>query len=76
MSKEKYLRRDDTNFCLDHVIEEAGEMLAAAGKTSRWGYDSVNPDLLEAEQETNLTWLLREMQDVEDAITRFRNSLR
>lgn len=75
MSKERYLRRDDTSFCLDHVIEEAGEMIAAAGKCSRWGYSSTNPELLEADQETNLTWLLREMQDVEDAINRFRDSL-
>lgn len=76
MSKEQYLLRDDPDFCLAHVMEEAGELVAAIGKCHRWGWRSVNPELLEADQETNIDWALREMSDVEDAIFRFRNSLR
>jgi len=38
---------------LSHVIEECGEVLAAAGKTQRWGRESVNPLLPLDKQETN-----------------------
>lgn len=75
MTQERYLRRDDTDFCLAHVVEEAGEVLSAAGKAQRWGFYSVNPDLLEADRETNIDWLLREMDDLVDAIQRFKASL-
>ena len=49
---------------LSHLVEEMGEALAAAGKSLRWGLESVNPLLPESEQETNLAWLQREMGDV------------
>jgi hypothetical protein len=43
-------------------------VLAAAGKAQRWGPFSVNPLLPEAERETNLARILREMADLKDAI--------
>jgi NTP pyrophosphatase (non-canonical NTP hydrolase) len=48
---------------LAHLIEECGEVIAAAGKTQRWGRDSSNP-LLPEDQETNEQWLRREMGDL------------
>jgi hypothetical protein len=53
---------------LARLVEECGEVLAAAGKTQRWGPFSVNPLLPEAERETNLARILREMADLKDAI--------
>ena len=61
--------------CLSHAIEEAGEFLAAAGKTQRWGRDSVNPLLPPEQRETNINWLIREMRDLEDALKRLRETL-
>jgi hypothetical protein len=37
-------------------------------RPSGWGPFSVNPLLPEAERETNLAWILREMADLKDAI--------
>lgn len=65
----RYLR-SGFSFALAHAVEEAGEFLAAAGKTLRWGKDSVNPELPEAEQETNVDWLTREMSDLRCALDR------
>jgi hypothetical protein len=54
---------------ISHAIEECGELAAAlgkfvqaCGKTQRFGYDSVNP--FTNSLETNLDWLLREMNDI------------
>ncbi len=60
---------------LGYLIEECGEVLAAAGKTTRWGRESVNPELPKEEQETNADWLLREMRDLERAIKFVREEL-
>lgn len=60
---------------LSHLIEEAGEVLAAAGKTQRWGRDSTNPTLVKGDKnfgETNEEWLMREIGDLELAIIRLR----
>jgi hypothetical protein len=73
--KPEYLKPNDPQFCLAHMIEEMGEAMAAAGKTLRWGPQSVNPELPEAERETNIDWLLREMDDVEAAFARFRSAI-
>lgn len=70
MSDPKWLR-DNFDFCLAHVVEECGEVLAAAGKTQRWGWASSNPNLPERERETNIVWLRRELTDLKDAIARF-----
>lgn len=53
---------------LGYFVEECGEALAAAGKSLRWGLDSVNPELLPEEQEQNRMWLRRELNDVQRAI--------
>lgn len=60
---------------LSHLIEECGEVLAAAGKTQRWGRHSVNPLLLPEQQETNLEWLCRELQDLKQAIKRLEATI-
>jgi hypothetical protein len=56
---------------LGYFIEEAGEALAAAGKTLRWGWNSFNPEP-GASRETNVAWLRREVADLEEAIKRLR----
>lgn len=53
---------------MGYLVEECGEVLAAAGKTLRWGLNSVNPELPKEEQETNRAWLLREFVDLRRAI--------
>jgi len=57
---------------LGYLIEECGEVCAAAGKTLRWGPQSVNPELSREEQETNAECLWREMRDLSGAIARMR----
>ena len=53
---------------LGYLIEECGEVLAAAGKTIRWGLNSVNPELPPDEAETNSEWIIRELKDLKRAI--------
>ena len=53
-----------------YLIEECGEVLAAAGKTLRWGEFSVNPELPRNKQESNIRWLKRELKDLRGAIDR------
>ena len=74
MSDPRFLQ-DGFDKRLSHAIEEAGEFLAAAGKTQRWGLHSVNPLLPAAEQETNEAWLLREMEDLIHALGRLGRAM-
>ena len=67
----KYIRHDFES-CLGHLIEECGEVMAAAGKTVRFGRGSVNPELPISKRETNVDWLSREMIDLEGAIARMK----
>ena len=60
---------------LSHLIEECGEVLAAAGKTQRWGPYSVNPLLPKEQQETNISWLSREINDLKRAISRLEETI-
>lgn len=67
---------------LGYLVEEAGEVLAAAGKTLRWGPDSYNPELPVVDEElksggreTNREWVLRELLDLEGAIALARQYL-
>jgi hypothetical protein len=69
MAESKYLR-PGFDFALAHAVEEAGEFLAAAGKTQRWGADSYNPELPPERRETNRDWMLREMTDLREALSR------
>lgn len=62
--------QDGFDKILSHLIEEFGEVLAAAGKTQRWGVWSVNPLLPESDRETNLAWLKREMADARQVMDR------
>jgi len=57
---------------LAHLVEECGEVLAAAGKTQRWGRESYNPLIPVNQRETNIDWLMREIADLEEAIARLR----
>lgn len=52
---------------LAYLIEECGEVLAAAGKCLRWGLDGRNPEP-GASKETNVEWLKREVADLKVAI--------
>ncbi len=54
---------------LGKFIEECGEVLAAAGKTVRFGWDGYNP--LDP-HESNEEWLQREIADLEQAIARLK----
>jgi NTP pyrophosphatase (non-canonical NTP hydrolase) len=74
MSDKRFLQ-DGFEKRLSHVIEECGELIAAAGKTQRWGRLSVNPLAPPAEQETNIDWLRREMADVREALDRLDQAI-
>lgn len=69
MSHEQFLQ-PGFDKGLAHLVEEAGELLAAAGKTQRFGVWSFNPLLSPCDQEINLVWLRREMADVRSALDR------
>lgn len=74
MSDSRFLQKG-FNKQLSHLIEECGETLAAAGKLQRWGKDSVNPLLPPKQQETNLDWLIREMKDLDQALSRLKETI-
>jgi hypothetical protein len=71
MSNPKYKHEGSR---IGKFIEECGEALAAAGKTVRFGWDSVNPDLPSHAQETNRDWLHREIDDLEESIQMLKAS--
>lgn len=58
-----------------YLVEECGEVLAAVGKTIRWGLESVNPTLPPEQQETNRNWILRELPDLRKAIAIFKAAI-
>lgn len=60
---------------LGYLVEECGEVLAAVGKTQRWGLENFNPELPPEKRETNREWVLREMLDLERAIGMVRAAL-
>lgn len=63
----KYLR-DDLDSLFSHVIEECGEVIAASGKTLRWGPHSYNPEINDGP--TNVAWLYRELVDLKFTLGR------
>lgn len=67
MTDSKYMR-PGLDFAVGKATEEVGEFLAAIGKTLRWGWSSVNPELPRAEQESNASWVRREMKDLRGAL--------
>lgn len=60
---------------LAHLVEELGELIAAAGKTQRFGAFSVNPLLPAHEQVSNIVWLKAEMKDVREALDRLQETI-
>ena len=73
---DKRFLQDGFDKTLSHAVEECGEFIAAAGKTQRWGAFSYNPLLPYGKQESNLTWLRREMDDVREAIERLESAIK
>lgn len=73
--KEKY-RPKTLNQKLGYLTEECGEVLAAVGKARRWGLASCNPEIAFDKRETNRAWILRELDDLEEAIKLLRTALR
>lgn len=67
MTDQKYMK-PGIDFAVGKAIEEAGELLAALGKTLRWGWYSVNPEIPKDDRETNACWVRREIQDVRGAL--------
>ena len=59
---------------LGRLVEECGEVLAAVGKTQRWGLDNFNPEP-GASQETNREWILRELGDLEHMCADVRDAI-
>ncbi|AWY09210.1 hypothetical protein vBRpoSV10_88 [Ruegeria phage vB_RpoS-V10] len=68
MAHEEFRQHGSVDKSIAHLVEEAGEVMAAAGKTLRFGLDSYNPLLPAEEWETNKQWLLREIADLKLAI--------
>lgn len=68
--KTAYLAQDAFQ-ALAHLTEECGEVIQAAGKTFRFGPSSSNPELVEADRETNIAWVIREVADLKKAIAVF-----
>lgn len=60
---------------LGYVVEECGEVLQAVGKTQRWGLMSVNPELPRNKQESNISWIRREIEDLRGALDRLTKHL-
>jgi hypothetical protein len=60
---------------LVYLVEECGEVLAAVGKTQRWGLDSTNPEILPERRQRNGAWILHELVDLEAALHRARGFL-
>lgn len=73
MTKERYVSKTSEQ-AISHIIEEAGEVIAAYGKAKRFGWTSWNPELPPEDQETNQEWFLRELDDLESAIGAFRKT--
>jgi hypothetical protein len=77
MTQERYMR-PGLDFAVGKAIEELGElqvelslqqaalgrMQQSLGKTLRWGWASVNPELQRHEQESNAIWVRREIKQV------------
>ena len=74
MSHERYLPMTLPNK-LAQLAEEAGEVVAAVGKTLRFGLDSENPELPDGIREKNRVWLKRELEDLKRAIAKVEEFL-
>jgi hypothetical protein len=75
MTDPKYMR-PGLDFARGKAIEELGELQAALGKSLRWGWLSVNPELPREQQETNARWIYREIADVREALDNLELEMR
>ena len=75
MTDPKYMR-PGLSFATAKLVEELGELQAAIGKSMRWGFSSYNPELPVEKRELNVDWVLREIDDVTEAIENFEKELR
>ena len=75
MSDPKYMK-PGLDFAVGKAIEEAGELIAALGKTLRWGWFSVNPELPRSKQESNESWVRREIADVRGALDNLEHEMK
>jgi hypothetical protein len=75
MVNARYLR-PGLDFAVGRAIEECGEVCAALGKTIRWGWYSVNPELPLEKQEQNIDWVRREIDDAYEALSRLETEIR
>lgn len=66
--KKKYKPRGETQ-TLGYLVEECGEVQHVAGKSLRWGLLSFNKELPLNQRETNRDWLLRELVDLQRALS-------
>lgn len=67
--------RPGLDFARGKTIEELGELQAALGKSLRWGWASVNPELPSDKQVTNAAWVRDEIRDVRDALDNLEREL-
>lgn len=67
MTDPQYMR-PDLNCAVVLVIEKAGELQAALGKTLRWGWGSTNQELPVGDRETNEACVLREINGMRAAL--------
>ena len=74
MTDQRYMR-PGLDFARGKAIEECGELLAALGKSLRWGWESANPELPVKDRETNVAWVRREMADVRQALDNLEKEL-
>ena len=75
MTDQNYMRAG-LDFAVGKMVEECGELMAALGKTVRFGWKSSDPGLPMNERETNRDWVLREMNDTRDALDNLWRELR
>lgn len=75
MTQQKYMR-PGLNFAVGKAVEEAGEFIAAMGKTIRWGWHSYNPELAAAHREINMDWVMREMADLRGALDNLEHEIK
>jgi hypothetical protein len=70
LSHERYLP-----MTLPNKLAHFGEVVAAVGKTLRFGLDSESPELPEGIREKNRVWLKREIEDLKRAIAKVEQFL-
>lgn len=75
MAHEEFRQHGSADKAIAHVVEEVGEVMAAAGKCLRFGLHSVNPLIPVEDRETNEAWLRREVEDLKLSITHLEKEL-